>query len=404
MARVRDKAGADRGRRKRRNVRLPKEDEEGPDAIVCRLCGKTFRAITFSHLRFAHGQEGERPVRDYKRRFGLPAAASRDTRRLMRRRREEHWDRLGKHWTRARVIREIRRLVAAGACLNQRAVPLTLYVAGQRLFGSWARALRAAGQDPERHRKYPRLDAGGVIAAIRALLADGRKLSDRTADREHPHLHDVAERIFGSWGAALRAAGANPRDHRERRLWSIASARAWVLTRHEASRSVASGEASLALRRFVQEETGLSWSRFVVSLGVPYPRALKRLDWSRKMVIAEIRRLAKGKEPMNRKAVERRVGQALIHQARKYFGSWDAALRAAGIDPLTVRRRRDWTKRDVLDAIRARHRAGRSLLRKDVFREEPRLVKAAARLFPSSWNRAVAAAGLVPGGAPRRPR
>jgi hypothetical protein len=82
-------------------------------------------------------------------------------------------------------------------------------------------------------------------------------------------------------------------------------------------------------------------------------------------------------------------------QARKDFCSWDGALLAADIDPLTVRRRRDWTKRDVLDAIRARHRAGRSLRRKDVVRDDPRLVKAAARLFPSSWNRAVAAAGLA---------
>lgn len=44
--------------------------------------------------------------------------------------------------------------------------------------------------------------------------------------------------------------------------------------------------------------------------------------------------------------------------------------------------------------IRARAREGKSLRRVDVAAEDPNLVKAAQRKFPSSWNRAVREAGL----------
>jgi hypothetical protein len=56
----------------------------------------------------------------------------------------------------------------------------------------------------------------------------------------------------------------------------------------------------------------------------------KRRDWTRRKVLAEIRRLKAEGSRVNYRAVKDTY-QALLHQARKYFGSWDAARAAARV-------------------------------------------------------------------------
>ena len=69
-------------------------------------------------------------------------------------------------------------------------------------------------------------------------------------------------------------------------------------------------------------------------------------------------------------------------------------LRAAGIDPASVRRRRRaWTAQEVVKEIRRKSRAGEPLNAMDV--RPPGIRGAASRLF-GSWNAALRAAGLDP--------
>jgi len=72
------------------------------------------------------------------------------------------------------------------------------------------------------------------------------------------------------------------------------------------------------------------WTDFVESLGIPYPGIKKRRDWTRAALLSEIQRWQAEGNPLNYRAVKNTY-QALIHQARKYFGSWDAARAAAGV-------------------------------------------------------------------------
>jgi hypothetical protein len=88
--------------------------------------------------------------------------------------------------------------------------------------------------------------------------------------------------------------------------------------------------------------------------------------------------------------VKKLRGQALHHQARTRFGSWDEALRAAGLDPSRTRRRTVWTRTMVLDAIRARVAARRTLHRPRVREQDRRLLQAAEARFPGGWPEAVA--------------
>ena len=91
---------------------------------------------------------------------------------------------------------------------------------------------------------------------------------------------------------------------------------------------------------------------------------------------------------------DRRLHDAAVD----YFGSWREALRAAGINPNNIRK--GWKKgkpgkRLVLEGIRRRHKLGLSLRWRDACRENNSLAMAAKNRF-GSWIAAVRAAGCAP--------
>jgi hypothetical protein len=68
----------------------------------------------------------------------------------------------------------------------------------------------------------------------------------------------------------------------------------------------------------------------VESLGLPFPGIRKRRDWTKQKLLEEIRQWKAEGHRLNYQAVKCEY-QALIHQARKFFGSWDRARAAAGV-------------------------------------------------------------------------
>ena len=98
-------------------------------------------------------------------------------------------------------------------------------------------------------------------------------------------------------------------------------------------------------------------------------------QWSRDAVIGEIRR-------MHRRGLDLRfskIDDSLGVTARKHFGSWDDALRAAGIDPRDVRTHRIWDAEAVVDAMMEHIASGRSLRASRAREEDPALYHAAHR-------------------------
>lgn len=55
---------------------------------------------------------------------------------------------------------------------------------------------------------------------------------------------------------------------------------------------------------------------------------------------------------------------------------------------------RAWTREQILAGIRSRAKAGKSLAHGDALADEPRLVRGALATFPTSWPRALEAAGV----------
>src|SRR5688572_16646527 len=88
-----------------------------------------------------------------------------------------------------------------------RGVGSMLYQAGSRIFGSWSNAVMAAGLAPTRAKPKERWPPARILAAIRSLARRQRPLRRAELDRRYAQLTPAARRCFGSWTKAVIAAG-----------------------------------------------------------------------------------------------------------------------------------------------------------------------------------------------------
>ncbi len=84
-------------------------------------------------------------------------------------------------------------------------------------FPSWREAIAAAGLDIDNVARYRFWNEERVIAAIRELQAAGHPLSSKAMQTSDQSLFCAARRRFGSWDKALVAAGFNVEEIRLRR-------------------------------------------------------------------------------------------------------------------------------------------------------------------------------------------
>lgn len=118
-------------------------------------------------------------------------------------------------WTTKRIIQTLKQARREGQDLSWTAIVApdstlrrAAFVAVQkRLFGSWARALEAAGVDSDATRRYQDWNPATVSAELKQLRANGEPLNSFAVLKSHPALHAAAIRHFGSYRAALNASG-----------------------------------------------------------------------------------------------------------------------------------------------------------------------------------------------------
>jgi hypothetical protein len=312
---------------------MPHKPRDPASFVTCRLCRRRFRAITVFHLRGVHKLEGEHPILDYKAEFDLAYSMCRDSRRRISEAKEDYWDDRGQHWTRDDLLAEVRRLHGAGKSLRGKLVPNRLNVAACRLLGSWRKAVEAAGFDYEQVTGVRHWSRERVIAEIRRLAAAHVPLDATTVQEQHSALHEAAIKLFPrSWAKALRAAGLDPDEHKlTRGVWNRREAEGWVRGQAAGAGSVVARDVPRDLLDFVRRRLELGWAGFVERVtGGPYPGSKKRWDWTQEKLLSEIRRLKAKGNPLTYRAVAA-VSQSFIHQARRFFGSWDAARAAAGV-------------------------------------------------------------------------
>jgi hypothetical protein len=89
-------------------------------------------------------------------------------------------------------------------------VECSLYQAASRVFGSWRNAVMATGISPDRARVHETWPPSRIRAGIRALARRKRPLRPNELKRRYHALATAARRCFGSWPKAIVAAGVDP--------------------------------------------------------------------------------------------------------------------------------------------------------------------------------------------------
>jgi len=104
--------------------------------------------------------------------------------------------------TKTEVRRQLRELVIAGEPVLAKDHP-ELRRAAVRHFGSWRKALTAVGQ---KNPAATRWTKANVLAAIRRDIDAGLPVTSNQMRRRNENLYAAGRRRFGSWAAALKAA------------------------------------------------------------------------------------------------------------------------------------------------------------------------------------------------------
>jgi hypothetical protein len=110
------------------------------------------------------------------------------------------------------IVEEIQRLYREGRIDELSGAwryHLTLFRKARHRFGSWRKAIEAAGLNYDEVVQRQKWTPEKIIAEIKRLYMEGKDLSITAMQRSYPNLVAIAQspRYFGSWRAAIEAAG-----------------------------------------------------------------------------------------------------------------------------------------------------------------------------------------------------
>ena len=239
-------------------------------------------------------------------------------------------------WDHAAIVAEIQARVRAGATLAASRAPQRFVAAARWHFGSWEAALEAAGVDPSKVRlQRTRYTQEEIIELIRDMAREG--LAVRPSTLKPRVKLDSVRKLFGSIDAAVRAAGIEQVVTHGNQRWN----RETVI--EELKARGARGDVTLTrgLQRAVQLYFGGAHEARAAA-GLP---PLLRTVWTKESLIKELRRRARRGDS----------GHTLWTACKRLFGSVAAAREAAEV-PAMQREpsMAAWDRRALLGELRRR--------------------------------------------------
>lgn len=298
-------------------------------------------------------------------------------------------------WTKERIIASITQRASAGQSLRRfhvlAEVPC-LVIAAAKYLGNWSKALLSAGFDPKCIIPYKEWTKHSVVESIQARLNANAPLNSRAVQKENPNLFRAACRRIGSWNNALSAAGIDVSTiRRQRPEWTKEAIIRTIQSYVELGRPLnAEKVRPLSLRASGYRLWG-SWDGALRAAGLDPKLIRVKRAWTKIDVLQEIASRVSGGLPINSAAVQKDGGSLLI-VARSIFGTWHEALRNAGFIPERVRRCSPrWTRSQIITAMREYEDKGYTL---SPSRVRPYGLRYGAKRLFGSWKGALRAAGL----------
>ena len=178
-----------------------------------------------------------------------------------------------------------------------------------------------------------------IIAAIKRLHMQGADLSPTAVQIEHSALFSSARSHshFGSWRAAVEAAGFNYDDFKRiKQRWTRDRIIEQICALYDEGEDLLDPEfktrhRSLYLAACAHRYFG-SWRRAVEGAGLNYEKMREARVWTKRRILRTIKRLAREGKPLGWAYIEEHEpGIYRAARRRENFGSWAGALSAAGV-------------------------------------------------------------------------
>lgn len=202
-----------------------------------------------------------------------------------------------------------------------------------------------------------------VIEEIRRRHAAGLSLgyADTVADNEA--LTGAARRWFGSWYAAVEAAGFDPDKYKYKRdpkmRWDRPTVLAEIKAYAEKGGNLSAGSARKYHSRLYSAAVFHfgSWKNALKELGIEYDEVRLTQEWSAEKVLQTIQYAHKHGADLSDGTVST-LRQDLYGAAAIHFGSWNEALQQAGIAPEKARRTETWSREKLIEMARRAYECG----------------------------------------------
>lgn len=311
-------------------------------------------------------------------------------------------------WSKERVLSEIKELnargedLSAGYCSFKRT---KLMNAAIKRFDSWENAIHAAGISYDalrrQHKEYSKQD---ILKEFARLQEQGIPLNWNSIRSYDASFANAARRKFGSYKAAITAFGL---DYKKVNLDRLADRKEW-------SREMIVEELREYYRRFgsfdllgknypqlsvIVRQYFSSRREAIESAGFDYDTSFRRMKWTKERIIARIREFHDKGEDLSTVNIKKVHGSLLtVASEPMYFGSWENAIQAAGLDYDEIDRyrlanRNVWTDARIIQEIRELDEKKEDLSQVNIEGRFSALLAAAQKHF-GNWENALKAAGF----------
>lgn len=251
----------------------------------------------------------------------------------------------GRKWTQEKIIETILRLHEEGVDLSPTGIRKThsaLFSSARSKshFGSWRAAVTAAGLDYSKVKRGEQVWSPElIIEGVRKAYEAGEDLLSVEFKNRNKKLYSAAcaKRYFGSWRKTLTAAGLDYEHMRAAHFWSKPKIIAKIRELHQQGEPLNWSNISKICpglyRAARRKENFGSWRNALKAAGFDPGEPRKTEDWSKDKIVREIERLYEEGHDLSQKNMLRTHGALLAAaKSRRYFGTWEKAIKAAGLD------------------------------------------------------------------------
>lgn len=199
-------------------------------------------------------------------------------------------------------------------------------------------------------------DSGLVVRTIRKYHREGRDVSYNAMARTQQDLVSAANYYHGTYREAVRLAGIDYSQIRRKPCWSseriikvIRKAHRQGIELQWSKVSVRRDEFGWAAKAAIRQWGG--WPAALKAAGLDPDRIGRYRRWDEKAIVAELRARARRGQPINSGVIQAELA-GLYGAAVRRFGSYDAAMAKAGVNPKDIVQRRQWTPDLVCEHLR----------------------------------------------------